>query len=68
MNMPKFNMNWIYLIAILSLGLLYFSSGGPENSSIAKNATYSNFKTMVSKGYASKIVVNKTQSTLKMYV
>ena len=26
MNMPKFNMNWIYILAILALGLLYFSS------------------------------------------
>ena len=68
MNMPRFNMNWIYAIAIIALGLLYFSSGGPENSSIASKATYSNFKTMVSKGYASKIVVNKNQNTLRMYV
>ena len=29
MNMPRFNMNWIYAIAILALGLLWFSSGGP---------------------------------------
>ena len=68
MNMPRFNMNWIYAIAILALGLLYFSSGGPQNSSIATKATYSNFKTMVSKGYASKIIVNKSQNTLRMYV
>ena len=68
MNMPRFNMNWIYGIALLALILLYFSSGGPQNSSIASKATYSNFKTMVEKGYASKIVVNKSQNTLKMYV
>ena len=68
MNMPRFNMNWIYAIAILALGLLWFSSGGPQNSSIASKATYSNFKTMVDKGYASKIVVNKNQNTLRMYV
>ena len=39
MNMPKFNMNWIYAIAILALGLLYFSSGGPQNSSVSRTAT-----------------------------
>ena len=38
MNMPKFNMNWIYVVAIVALGLLYFSSGGPTNSSVAKAA------------------------------
>ena len=68
MNMPRFNMNWIYFIAILALGLLYFSSGGPTNSSVAKTATYSEFKSMVTNGYASKMVVNKSQSTIKMYV
>ena len=68
MNMPRFNMNWIYFVAILALGLLYFSSGGPTNSSVAKTATYSEFKTMVSQGYASKIIINKTQNNLKMYV
>ena len=68
MNMPRFNMNWIYAIAILALGLLYFTSGGPQNSSMGTKATYSNFKAMVSNGYASKIVVNKAQGLIKMYV
>ena len=68
MNMPKFNMNWIYAIAILALGLLYFSSGGPENSSVSRTASYSDFKAMIDHGYASKIVINKTQGVLKMYV
>ena len=68
MNMPKFNMNWIYLVAILALGLLYFTSGGSANSSMAKTASYSEFKTMVERGYAKKIVVNKSQSILRMYV
>ena len=68
MNMPKFNMNWIYFIAIISLGLLYFTGGGPTNSSMAKTASYSDFKDMVEHGYAKKIVVNKPQSTLRMYV
>ena len=68
MNMPRFNMNWIYAIAIVTLALLYLSSGGPTNSSVAKQATYSEFKAMVTRGYASKIVVNKSQGTLRMYV
>ncbi|MBQ6652732.1 MAG: ATP-dependent zinc metalloprotease FtsH [Prevotella sp.] len=68
MNMPRFNMNWIYAIAIAALALLYISGGGPSNSSVAKQATYSEFKAMVTRGYASKIVVNKSQGTLRMYV
>ncbi len=68
MNMPRFNMNWIYMLAILALALLYFSSGGPQNSSVGKRASYSEFKAMVNRGYASKVVVNKSENTLKMYV
>ncbi|WP_028911941.1 ATP-dependent zinc metalloprotease FtsH [Prevotella sp. MA2016] len=68
MNMPRFNMNWIYFISILALGLLYFTGGGPSNSSVAKTASYSEFRQMVERGYAKKIVVNKPQSTLRMYV
>ena len=68
MNMPRFNMNWIYAIAIAALALLYLSGGGPSNSSVAKQATYSEFKAMVKRGYASKIIVNKGQGTLRMYV
>ena len=68
MNMPKFNMNWIYFISILALGLLYFTSGGTANSSVAKTASYTEFKQMVERGYAKKIVVNKPQSILRMYV
>ena len=67
-KMPRFNMNWIYAISIAALALLWFSSGGPNNSSIAKQATYSEFKAMVNRGYASKIIVNKGQGTLRMYV
>ena len=67
-KMPRFNMNWIYAIAIAALALLWFSGGGPANSSVAKQATYSEFKAMVNRGYASKIVVNKGQGTLRMYV
>ena len=63
-KMPRFNMNWIYAIAIAALALLWFSDGGPANSSVAKQATYSEFKAMVNRGYASKIVVNKGQGTL----
>jgi len=67
MNMPKFNMNWIYGLVILSLILLYISSGS-EKSSVRTETSYSDFKVMVNKGYAEKIVVNKHTGTLQMYV
>ena len=67
MNMPRFNMNWIYGLVILALGLLYFTSG-QEQSSIKTETSYSDFKVMVMKGYADKIEVNKHSNTLQMFV
>ena len=70
MNMPKFNMNWIYFMAILALGILYLTSSGDGISSAQAHieSSYTDFRTFVEKGYADKIVVNKTQNKLKMYV
>ena len=67
MNMPKFNMNWIYGMVIIALFLLWFTGGG-QKSSIQTETSYSQFKAMVMKGYASRIVVNKDKNTLQMYV
>ena len=66
-QMPRFNMNWIYGIVILSLVVLYFTQG-QEKSSISTQVSYSDFKVMVAKGYAKEIVVNKHQNILEMYV
>ena len=67
MNMPRFNMNWIYGLVIITLIAVYFTSGN-EKSSVRTEASYSDFKTMVMQGYADKIVVNKYNNTLQMYV
>ena len=60
-------MNWIYGIVILSLIVLYITTG-QDKSSISTQVSYSDFKVMVTKGYAKDIVVNKYQNTLEMYV
>ena len=65
--MPRFNMNWIYGLVIIALIMLYFTQGS-EKSSVKTETGYSDFKTMVMKGYAEKIVVNKYDNTLQMYV
>ncbi len=67
MNMPRFNMNWIYGLVIIALITLYFTQGN-EKSSVRTETSYSDFKTMVMKGYADKIVVNKYENILQMYV
>ncbi len=73
-NMPKFNMNWIYVTIIIALGILFFTGGGDTNNSqssskgIAKTDNYFNFKTLVMKGAAKEVIVNKDENELKMYV
>ena len=71
--MPRFNMNWIYGIIIVVLGILFITEGGnglvnSAAGSVGQKATYTKFKEYVNKGYAEKVVVNKSNSTLKMYV
>lgn len=52
-NLPKFNLNWLYLVIMMMLVALYFTNQGGVSS---KNITYTEFKEYVSKGYANKIV------------
>ena len=69
--MPRFNMNWIYILVIAALAIFYFSSesnGIQQPRSSTKEASYDEFKARVDSGYASKVVVNKDAKILKMYV
>ena len=69
--MPRFNMNWIYIIAIAALAFFYFSNdnnGLQAVHSAQKETSYDEFKARVDSGYASKIIINKDLRTLKMYV
>ena len=67
-KMPKFNINWLYTIIIIVLAYLFFTGGGSIGKQTSINATYSDFKKFVANGYASKVVINKKESELKMYV
>ena len=60
-------MNWIYMLVLFGLIAMYLL-GGDAVGSASKKVSYDEFKTFVNKGYASKIVINKDESTLKMYV
>lgn len=67
-KMPKFNMNWLYTIIIVVLAYLFFAGDGAVGKQSIVESTYSDFKQFVSHGYASKVVVNRKESTLKMFV
>lgn len=67
-KMPRFNMNWLYVLIIVALVMLFFSGGDFMKPSAQETASYTVFKSYVERGYAQKVVVNKDKSTLKMYV
>ena len=67
-KMPRFNMGWIYAIAIVGLLIAYVMGGNNIGGSAGKQASYTKFQSYVAKGYASNIVVNKDNGKLKMYV
>ena len=70
-KMPKFNMNWIYIIIAVSLALLFFTGSGEslaQGSGTSKEVPYTDFKAYIDKGYAQNVVINKTDNTLRMYV
>ena len=68
-KMPKFNMNWIYILALLALTSVYFFGGdNTSGSSINRQTSYDQFKVYVQKGFAQKITVNKSKNELRMYV
>lgn len=52
-NLPKFNVAWLYTLIIIAFSVLYFTS---EDSSASKNITYSEFQDYVQKGYVNKII------------
>ena len=67
---PQFSLTWIYVIIAIALG--YLLMNGDANKALSggdsREATYSQFKKYVEQGYASRIVVNKKEGILNMYV
>ncbi len=69
-KMPKFNMNWLYISVLIFIAVIAFSGGGNllGVQGVNQEATYTKFKEYVSKGYASRIIINNQEHELKMYV
>ena len=61
---PKFNLNWLYALIILVLGILYFTK---QDGGISKSITYTEFKGYVQKGYVTKIV-SYNDNSLDVYI
>ena len=62
--MPRFNLSWLYVIIAMSFAILYFSN---QKGGIDKQITYTEFKDMINKGYANKIIAYD-DNTVEMYI
>ena len=62
--MPKFNLNWTYMIIALMLLGLYFANG---SSSVSKNISYDEFQQYVRDGYVSK-VIGYDDNSVEIYI
>ncbi|MGN0049086.1 MAG: ATP-dependent zinc metalloprotease FtsH [Bacteroides sp.] len=52
-NVPKFNLSWLYMIIILTLLGLYLTN---ENGNAERNISYDEFQQYVRNGYVSKVI------------
>ena len=68
-KMPRLNLTWIYIAIAIALGYLFFAGGDMQTAGTAsKSVTYTVFKQYVEQGFANKIVANKDEGTVRMYV
>ncbi len=71
-NTPRFSMNWIYIIIIVMLAVLFFTNTGGDaaggEGGISRKENYFNFKQWVLKGAAKEVVINNDENELRMYV
>ncbi|MBE6280534.1 MAG: ATP-dependent zinc metalloprotease FtsH [Bacteroides sp.] len=63
-NMPRFNLSWLYMCIAGILIYLYVANG---EGGMTKNISYTEFKEMVNKGYADKIIAYN-DNTVDMFI
>ena len=63
-SLPRFNLTWLYVLIAVFFAFMYLGGG---ESSATKDVTYTEFKEMVVKGYADKIVAYDNKE-VEMYI
>lgn len=66
-KMPRFNLNWIYIIIIGGLAILLYQ-GGLGTGNYDKEVSYTDIKTYVTKGYAREVHVDKTAGKVHLVI
>lgn len=68
-NKPKFSMNWFYIIVMaVLLGAYMFGGDKTTDSSISKDATYTEFQNYVKKGYVQNITINNVEREMELQI
>ena len=66
-NMPRFNLNWLYIIIIAGLGIMLYQ-GKDASDGINKEVSFTQFRSYVKEGVASEVVINKTDGKARLVV
>lgn len=66
-NMPRFNLNWLYIVIIAGLAFMLFQ-GQSNPSGASKEVSLTQFRQYVKEGYAREVVINKTDGTARLVV
>ena len=61
-------MNWLYILIIITLAIMFFTGGGDNAGGASRTAGWDDFKKWVQKDCAADIEVNLADNTLKMFV
>lgn len=66
-KMPRFNLNWIYIVIIGALAIMLYQ-GNTHPGSFDKEVSYSELKEYISKGYTKDIVVDKSEGVVRITI
>ncbi len=65
---PRMSFTWVYVVIAVVLGYLFFQGENLPGSETSKNVSYTTFQEYVRQGYANKIVADKGEGVVRMYV
>ena len=63
-NMPRFSLNWLYMIVLIMIAALWFTNDG---SGASREVAYNEFQQYVRNGYVQK-VIGYDDSSVEAYI
>ncbi|MDO4211392.1 MAG: ATP-dependent metallopeptidase FtsH/Yme1/Tma family protein, partial [Bacteroidales bacterium] len=66
-KMPKFNLNWIYIVIIGALAVMLYQ-GNQNPGSFDKEVSYSEMKKYIAQDYTSEVTVDKTEGLVHLVI